>query len=77
MKKLGALILLTFASACGNDVPENSDKVESILYLGAGVNQPLVVGLGGSEGGNAWTSDRWKVKRDEVEALRVRAGKEQ
>ncbi|MEQ9412440.1 MAG: acyl-CoA thioester hydrolase/BAAT C-terminal domain-containing protein [Cyclobacteriaceae bacterium] len=65
MKKLGALILLAFASACGNEVPENYGKVETILYLGEGDNQPLLVGLGGSEGGNAWTSDRWKAKRDE------------
>ncbi|MEI9809850.1 MAG: acyl-CoA thioester hydrolase/BAAT C-terminal domain-containing protein [Bacteroidota bacterium] len=28
-------------------------------------HQPLVVGLGGSEGGNAWTSDHWKKTRDE------------
>lgn len=39
-------------------------NVESILYLGKGRNQPLIVGLGGSEGGNAWTSDYWKDTRD-------------
>lgn len=38
--------------------------VESILYLGEGNNQPLIVGLGGSEGGNAWSSDYWKPIRD-------------
>ncbi|MGB4972134.1 MAG: hypothetical protein WBO32_05715, partial [Cyclobacteriaceae bacterium] len=65
MKKLGALIFLAFASACSNDVPENTGKVETELYVGEGDNQPLLVGLGGSEGGNAWTSDRWKAKRDE------------
>lgn len=65
MKKLGVLILSIFATACGNGLPENSDKVETMLYVGTGDNQPLVVGLGGSEGGNAWTSDRWKAKRDE------------
>ncbi|MEQ8412884.1 MAG: acyl-CoA thioester hydrolase/BAAT C-terminal domain-containing protein [Imperialibacter sp.] len=64
MKKLSVLIFLAFAVACSNDVPENSDKVETILYLGEGDNQPLLVGLGGSEGGNAWTSDRWQAKRD-------------
>ena len=37
-------------------------NVESKLYLGKGKNQPLIVGLGGSEGGNAWTSDYWKKK---------------
>lgn len=40
-------------------------NTESFLYLGEGKNQPLIVGLGGSEGGNAWTSDYWKKTRDE------------
>ncbi len=40
-------------------------NVESKLYLGNGKNQPLIVGLGGSEGGNAWTSDYWKKTRDQ------------
>lgn len=40
-------------------------NTEAILYLGKGENQPLVVGLGGSEGGNAWTSDYWKKTRDQ------------
>ncbi len=39
-------------------------NTESVLYLGNGKNQPLIVGLGGSEGGNAWTSDYWKKTRD-------------
>ncbi len=39
--------------------------VEAKLYLGKGTNQPLVVGLGGSEGGNAWASGYWKKTRDE------------
>jgi dienelactone hydrolase len=65
MKKFGMLILLAFAFTCSSDVPEDAYKVETILYLGTGDNQPLVVGLGGSEGGHAWASDRWKTKRDE------------
>lgn len=40
-------------------------NVEAILYLGSGTNQPLVVGLGGSEGGNAWTNGHWKATRDQ------------
>ncbi|MFN0081542.1 MAG: acyl-CoA thioester hydrolase/BAAT C-terminal domain-containing protein [Ferruginibacter sp.] len=39
--------------------------VDSRLYLGEGSNQPLIVGLGGSEGGNAWDSDYWKKTRDQ------------
>lgn len=40
-------------------------NVEAILYLGKGKEQPLIVGLGGSEGGNAWTSDYWKKTREQ------------
>jgi pimeloyl-ACP methyl ester carboxylesterase len=40
-------------------------NVESVLYLGNNKSQPLIVGLGGSEGGNAWTSDYWKKTRDQ------------
>jgi len=40
-------------------------NVEAILYSGKGNNQPLVVGLGGSEGGNAWTSIHWQKTRNE------------
>ncbi len=39
--------------------------VEAVLYKGTGKEQPLVVGLGGSEGGNAWTGTHWKKTRDE------------
>ncbi|MGH2665723.1 alpha/beta fold hydrolase [Flavobacterium sp.] len=42
----------------------NTPNIESRLYLGNGKNQPLIVGLGGSEGGNAWSSDYWKKTRD-------------
>jgi uncharacterized protein len=40
-------------------------NVDAPLYLGESDNQPLIVGLGGSEGGNAWAGDRWKKTRDE------------
>lgn len=40
-------------------------NVEAILYTGKGKNQPLVVGLGGSEGGNAWATPRWQKTRNE------------
>lgn len=38
-------------------------NVEAVLYIGKSENQPLIVGLGGSEGGNAWTTDHWKKNR--------------
>jgi uncharacterized protein len=40
-------------------------NIDSQLYLSIGENQPLIIGLGGSEGGNAWSSDYWKKTRDE------------
>lgn len=36
------------------------------LYLAdSSSSQPLIVGLGGSEGGNAWASNHWKPVRDQ------------
>ncbi|MBU1014723.1 MAG: prolyl oligopeptidase family serine peptidase [Bacteroidetes bacterium] len=35
-----------------------SPNTNSILYLGEGKNQPLIVALGGSEGGNAWAESK-------------------
>jgi len=46
------------------NLPEHHGKVHAKLYLGDGNNQPLIVGLGGSEGGNAWASDYWKDQRE-------------
>lgn len=45
-------------------LPANHGKVSVELFLGEGENQPLIVGFGGSEGGNAWASDYWKPQRD-------------
>lgn len=63
-KRLFFLAIAFLAMACGNDLPEDHGGVQPILYLGDGEKQPLVVGLGGSEGGNAWATDRWKPTRD-------------
>lgn len=43
----------------------NTPGTNSQLFLGTSDNQPLIVGLGGSEGGNAWASNYWKTTRDE------------
>ncbi|MCF2443313.1 acetylxylan esterase [Dyadobacter sp. CY345] len=64
MKKIVVILLIGLVSGCGYESPKNSNKVESKLYLGKAEYQPLVVGLGGSEGGNAWTGERWKKTRD-------------
>lgn len=67
--KANILILTTFLSlfiSCGTPkLPKNHGQVEQELYLGIGERQPLIVGLGGSEGGNAWTSDYWAKTRNQ------------
>jgi hypothetical protein len=45
-------------------LPLNHGRVKAALFLGAYEKQALIVGLGGSEGGNAWASQRWKSQRD-------------
>lgn len=60
---LAISFLVSFLSAA--QIIVESPNVEAKLYLGKGKNQPLIVGLGGSEGGNAWASDYWKKTRDQ------------
>ncbi len=66
-----AIVILLFAytfyvvkSFDTETLPVNHGKVNSELFVGTGEKQPLIVGLGGSEGGNAWASDHWKTQRD-------------
>ena len=68
MKNFKPLLLCFFVIVTFNSFAQitlNTPNVESLLYLGKDENQPLVVGLGGSEGGNAWSSDYWKKTRDQ------------
>lgn len=61
-------VLILFIIFIFTYTPSKSDKhgmVDLQLYVGDSLNQPLIVGFGGGEGGNAWTSDRWKHKRDQ------------
>ena len=58
------LLLIISSNSFAQTILE-TPNVESKLYVGDGKNQPLIVGLGGSEGGNAWTSDYWKKTRDQ------------
>jgi dienelactone hydrolase len=72
-RKIKSILIAAMAlivSACSDDLPENYGNVQPILFLGDGDRQPLVVGLGGSEGGNAWATERWKPTRDKF----VKAG---
>lgn len=60
----GFILRIIIVAKSTPDLPERQGKVQSILFVGDGEDQPLVVGLGGSEGGNAWASDRWKPTRE-------------
>jgi esterase/lipase len=39
-----------------HQLPKNYGKVQTELHLGKGKRQPLIVALGGSEGGNGWNA---------------------
>lgn len=48
-------------------LPDRYGQVDAQLYLEpstTGHAKPLLVLLGGAEGGNAWTRSRWKAQRD-------------
>jgi dipeptidyl aminopeptidase/acylaminoacyl peptidase len=62
---IGFFSIFLFVCNLQAQVVLNTRNVESKLFLGPGKKQPLIVGLGGSEGGNAWASDYWKKTRDE------------
>jgi len=46
------------------NLPENHGHVDAKLFVGPGQNQPLIVGFGGSEGGNMFASDTLKPAVD-------------
>ena len=45
-------------------LPARHGQVDAELFARDGGRRPLVVGLGGSEGGNPWASERWKKQRE-------------
>lgn len=47
-------------------LPQRYGQVDSTLYPGPATQKPkpLLVLLGGGEGGNAWTHERWKKQRE-------------
>jgi len=69
LKKFTLVTVVIFLLACKaafSQVLLNTPNVESKLYTGdSSVNKPLIVGFGGSEGGNAWASNHWKDTREE------------
>lgn len=62
---IACLILWLFSTATFAQIKLATPNIESVLYLGKSANQPLIVGLGGSEGGNAWTSEYWQKTREQ------------
>ncbi len=59
---LAFLLIPFFAS--GQDTL-TAPNTQALLYRAASQQPLLVVGLGGSEGGNAWASGRWKAVREQ------------
>ena len=45
-------------------LPARHGQVDAELFARDGGRRPLIVGLGGSEGGNPWASERWKEQRE-------------
>ncbi|HSD16051.1 MAG TPA: acyl-CoA thioester hydrolase/BAAT C-terminal domain-containing protein [Thermomonas sp.] len=45
-------------------LPPRHGQVDVELFAREGGKRPLLVGLGGGEGGNAWASPRWKPQRE-------------
>ncbi|MCO6164339.1 acyl-CoA thioester hydrolase/BAAT C-terminal domain-containing protein [Flavobacterium sp. NRK F7] len=69
--KIAAMLLLLmlgiyiFLEYYRPPLDKNHGKIRCTLYVGKSENQPLIVGFGGSEGGNPWESNYWKPTRDE------------
>lgn len=59
---IGGIALFTYT-------PPLSDKhgqIDSQLFMGDSLNQPLIVGFGGGGGGNDWARSYMKTKRDSL-----------
>lgn len=65
MKIVPLICLVFFAISLKAQEVLPAKNVEAILYTGNNHSKTLIVGLGGSEGGNAWSSDFWKTTREQ------------
>ena len=45
-------------------LPARHGQVDAELFAREGGTRPLIVGLGGSEGGNAWATRAWRTQRE-------------
>lgn len=69
-----ALILITSTLCLGlvyvftyvPPIPKEHGILDTSLFLGKGEKQPLIVAFGGGGGGNDWSRDYVKVKRDSL-----------
>jgi pimeloyl-ACP methyl ester carboxylesterase len=59
-----AFLVYAVASFDTETLPDDYGRVGSVLYAGDKENQPLIVGLGGAEGGNTWVRPQYKPIRD-------------
>ncbi len=72
IKKISLIIILIFSALLiyiFTYVPSLSEQhgnVEAKLYLGDGDKQPLIVAFGGGDGGNDWSRNYLKEKRDSL-----------
>lgn len=57
----------TIASFDTETLPARHGQFDLQLFAPQGSPRPLIVGLGGAEGGNPWTSSRWKAQRERFE----------
>ncbi|UCJ04906.1 alpha/beta hydrolase [Chitinophaga pendula] len=62
---IACLLLICCSLTATAQIILNTPYTDTRLYLGDGNKQPLIVGLGGSEGGNAWTSNHWRTVREQ------------
>ena len=46
------------------NLPPRHGQIDTQLFARDGAPRTLLVGLGGSEGGNAWASDVWAPQRE-------------
>jgi acetyl esterase/lipase len=66
LKTIALVLLLTASQKLFAQTLLSTPNVQSKLYVNDSLqHQPLIVGFGGSEGGNAWASNHWKKTRDE------------
>lgn len=59
---IGIVYLFTYVPP----LSERHGMVETKLYVGDSINQPLIVAFGGGGGGNDWARDYMKGKRDSL-----------